>query len=79
MPGAAKRNPNVSPKNIQVRTIPRNPLSTSDIEAAKILAVHATGGITVTGPVAISNGMQQPGTKVTNAATLSGGTPGRTQ
>lgn len=59
--------------NPAVRPIQFTPPSLADLEAAKVLRLHATGGILIKGTAQISNALSQPGTRVTNAATLSGG------
>lgn len=56
-----------------IRPIDRTPPTSSDVEAAKKLAVNANSGIVVTGPAAPTNSLQNSGQSVSGAARLSGG------
>lgn len=60
----------------KIQPIQREPASTSDREAASVLAATATSGLRVTGPAAKVNGLQVAGTKVASATALSGGNAG---
>lgn len=60
-------------RNGALQEIQDQPPSTKDIEAAKIVAVNVTGGITTRQPPRITNPLQQSGANVTRAHRLNGG------
>lgn len=55
-----------------IRPIDRQPPTSSDVEAARLLAVNAKSGIKVTGPAAPKNSLQNSGTAVSGGAKISG-------
>lgn len=56
-----------------VKPIDRDTPSSSDKEAAKVLALHSQGGLKITGPAAPTNSLQYSGTAVSGGTRISGG------
>ncbi len=66
----------------KIQKIQREPATTADKEAQKVLASNSAGGIRITGPAAPHNRMQDSGTQVSGGGSISGGTgraPSKTQ
>lgn len=55
-----------------IRAIERYPATSTDVEAAKVLSVTSKG-ITITGPAAPQNSLQNSGQAVSGATRTSGG------
>ena len=58
----------------KIQPIQREPASTADREATRLLSVNTTGGVRVTGPAARTSSEQAAGTKVGGATNVSGAT-----
>jgi len=60
-------------RNAAIQPIQDQPPSTKDKEAAAIVAINVTGGITTRTPPRITNPLQQSGQQVTKAHRINGG------